>query len=130
MEKKTEKKMEKNNFDFELIISIIGRGHADYIIDATREAGATGGTIIHGRGTVDKISDSSFMGISIQPEKDIVLTLVKSTLKKNVMKAISENLNLTGKEGHGITFSLPVTHAVGVRELKKDNFIKRQLKDD
>lgn len=122
--------MEKNNKEkFELVISIIGRGHADYIIDATREAGATGGTIIHGRGTVDKLSDSSFMGISIQPEKDIVLTLVKSSIKKKVMTAIANNLDINGKEGHGITFSLPVSHAVGVKELKKESFIKRQLKD-
>lgn len=119
----------KNNPKFELIISIVGRGHADYIIDATRNAGATGGTIIHGRGTVDKIKDSSFMGISIQPEKDIVLTLVKSSVKKNVMTAICNNLDLQGKDGHGITFSLPVNHAVGIRELKKESFIKRQLKD-
>lgn len=118
----------KNNINYELIVSIIGRGHADYIIDATREAGATGGTIIHGRGTVDKVSDSSFMGISIQPEKDIVLTLVKSSIKKKVMTAISENLDITG-QGHGITFSLPVSHAVGIREIKKESYIKRKLKD-
>ena len=39
----------ENNYD--LVISIVNRGHSDPVVEASREAGANGGTIIYGRGT-------------------------------------------------------------------------------
>lgn len=108
--------MDKNKY--ELIVSIVARGYSDYIIDATRAAGATGGTIVFGRGTMEEAKSKSFMGMDIQPEKDIVLTLVNEKSRKQVMQAITSNANISSS-GHGILFSLPVSAAVGVRELEK-----------
>lgn len=105
---------------FELIITIINRGYSDYVVEATREAGASGGTIIYGRGTGIHEKDT-ILGVSIQPEKELVLTLVKQSEKKKIMQAIVENANLT-KEGKGMCFSLPVLDVAGINHLfNKEN---------
>ena len=105
------------NKNFELIISIIDRGHADVVVDAARNAGANGGTIIHGRGTsVDE--QDSILGVSIQPEKEIVMTLTDSSNKKQIMEAICNNTNMD-EAGKGICFSMPVTQVRGLKTVKE-----------
>ena len=126
----------ENNRKFELIVSIVNRGYSDYVVSASRDAGATGGTIVFARGTNTNEQADSFMGISIQPEKDIVLILVKSEDRKRVMQAICDSTSALEKSGHGICFSMPVNHAVGIRsgkhkieppkKAKKDKVLKEK----
>ena len=108
----------ENKRNFELIVSIVNRGYSDYVVSASREAGATGGTIVFARGTSNTGRDESFMGISIQPEKDIVLVLVRAEERKKVMQAICDSTSALEKSGHGICFSMPVNHVVGIRDPK------------
>ena len=65
---------------FELIITIINRGFSEDVVDAAKSAGAQGGTVLHARGTGVHEAEK-FFGISIQPEKEMVLTLVPSGIK-------------------------------------------------
>ncbi len=95
----------------DLIITIVNKGYSDYVVDAAREAGARGSTIIHGRGTSGQKQE--FMGVSLQDEKSVVLTLVKRTEKKKIMEAIAERTNLN-VEGRGFCFAMPVNDVVGV----------------
>ena len=102
------------NNEYDLIITIINKGYADYVIDAAREAGASGGTIIYARGT-NKGLDEKFLGVTIQPEKEMILTLVKHNEKNKIMKEICEKSNLDEK-GHGLCFSIPASRVVGISE--------------
>lgn len=112
---------------FELIVSIVKRGHSDKVVEAAREAGATGGTIIYGRGTSLHNNDS-IMGMKIQPEKEVILTLVEQSTKENVMKKICKKAGLdNGKDG--IVFSLPVNNIMGTKkflEKEKDKEKKEE----
>lgn len=103
--------------DFELIVTIVNKGFSDYVIDASRDAGATGGTIINARGTGND-ENESFMGINIQPEKEMVLTLVKTESKKQIMQEICERTNLND-DGRGLCFSLPITSVAGISSFKE-----------
>ncbi len=95
----------------DLIITIVDRGYSDYVVDAAREAGARGSTILHGRGTSGE--KAQFMGVSLQSDKSIVLTLVKRTDKNQIMQAISERAGFN-EEGRGFCFSMPVNDVVGI----------------
>lgn len=105
---------------YELIVTIVERGHSDYVVEAARSAGASGGTIIYGRGTGIHEKDS-ILGISIQPEKELILTLVAKSEKKKIMQSILDNTNIT-QAGKGICFCLPVLDVAGINHLldKKD----------
>lgn len=102
----------------EIIFTIVNVGFADEVMDRARKCGVKGGTIIHGRGTANK-SAEQFFDISFSGEKEIVLMVVDSEIKDNVLKAIYEGVGLDSK-GQGIAFSLPVESSVGlVDEIKK-----------
>lgn len=114
----------QNEADFDLIIAIIGRGFADYVVSSAREAGATGATILYGRGTAD--ADQKVLGISLQPEREIVLILVKKADRRKIMQAISDKTSLM-EEGRGLCFSLPVSDVYGLKrvsEQKRDQVRK------
>ena len=50
----------------DLIVAVVGRGFSDYVVSAARDAGATGATIIYGRGTSAR-SMRSRRGPSLSP---------------------------------------------------------------
>ena len=66
----------------ELIICIVNTGFTDVVMDAAKEAGARGGTVVHGRGTANKEAEE-FFGISVQPDKEMVMILVSSDIKED-----------------------------------------------
>lgn len=96
----------------ELIICIVNTGFTDVVMDAAKESGARGGTVIHGRGTANKEAEE-FFRISVQPDKEIVMILVTSEIKDAVLHAIYNAAGLK-TAGQGIAFALPVTNVVGI----------------
>lgn len=122
--------MEENKQEtmHDMIIAVCGRGFSDYVVSSARDAGATGATIIYGRGTSDY--DMTVMGINIQPEREVVLILVDRNIRQKVMKAIVDSTSVI-EEGRGVCFSMPVTQVYGlgrVAKQKKDQEKKaRQL---
>ena len=101
--------------NFDCIVTIVDAGRSDVIVKASKKAGAEGGTVIFGRGTgVRELK--SILGISIEPEKELVITLVPDTKSREVLKAIVEAGNLE-KPGAGIAFILPVKGVAGICHL-------------
>lgn len=125
----------KDKEQYELIIAIVARGFADYVVSAARDAGATGATIIYGRGTAD--SDKQVMGISLQPEREVILILVKKNERRVVMQEIAEKTSLL-EEGRGLCFSIPVSNVYGLKrvseqkkeQIKKAKEYEKQLKKE
>ena len=100
--------------NFELIVCIVNSGFSDSVMDVAREAGAKGGTILNGHGTANQLSEQLFQ-LSFEPEKEIILIIVPKKIKDDVMLAINKTFNLS-TESKGITFSVPVTHAIGIKD--------------
>ena len=87
-----------------MIVTIVDGGTGEDVIDFSKEAGAAGGTILHGRGS--GVHDSGkFLGLDISPEKDVVLTLVPDSLTNQVMDAIGQGINID-VPGNGICLVL------------------------
>ena len=93
----------KNKSEYDMIVAIIGRGFSDYVVSAARDAGATGATIVYGRGTAD--ADKQVFGISLQPERELVLILVKSNERRTIMQAISDKTSLMEEDFLSLDFS-------------------------
>ena len=111
----TEEKTEMQETKYELIITI------EAVKEASKQAGARGGTLLHGLGLGGEEA-AKFLGISIQPEKDIILIVVERGEREAVMQSI---LNRAGilTEYRGICFSLPVESAIGLAD-KNDDITK------
>lgn len=100
--KNQEKSGEKNMEEYEAINIIVNKGYAEDAMAAARKAGAGGGTIINARGTARE-GDSTFFGVEIVPEKEMLMILVPKDKKEAVVAAVS-SLDCFQKAGSGIIF--------------------------
>jgi nitrogen regulatory protein PII len=99
-------------YNHEAIFCIVNSGYSDVVMEAAKKLGASGGTVINARGTGAKEAEA-FFGITIEPEKEIVMILVPSSDKDAVLQHLYDEVGLQTK-GQGIAFSLPVDAAVGL----------------
>ncbi len=97
---------------FKLILASVKDGITDHIVDAAKEAGATGATIIPARGTGIREA-KTFFGLSLEAQTDIVMLLVEEHLVTKILDAIKESGEFH-KPGTGIAFVVPVEHVVGL----------------
>jgi len=100
---------------FDLIVTVVDKGNCEAIITASKAAGAEGGTIIPGRGTGIR-ENKKLWGIPIEPEKDIVLTIVPSDRTQRILRAIVEGGDLN-QPGKGIAFVLELKTVAGIWHL-------------
>ena len=98
--------------DFVLVVTIVKKGWGDEVIKASRKAGAQGGTILFGRGTGIH-ENKSILGLMIEPEKEIVLTITESYMADNILKSITEAVKLD-EPGTGVGFILPIEKVFGI----------------
>ena len=103
---------------YELIFCIVNTGFSGTVMDAARSAGATGGTILRGRGSAGKEAED-FFHIQIEPEKEIVMILAPVEIKDNIMTSIYREAGLASA-GQGIIFSLPVTRTAGLSQVHEN----------
>ena len=104
---------------FELLITIVNRGYFETVKNSARALGARGGTVLHGLG-IGGEDAAKFLGINIQPEKDIVLIVVPHEDAKGVMARIAKDAGIN-TEGRGVCFSLPVDSAFGLAQRDDDD---------
>lgn len=102
----------------ELIIAICEQGYSEAVMDAARECGAGGGTIIHAKGTGMQ-SAEKFLGITLASEKDVVLIVAKTAGKAEIMQAVMQKAGVE-TDAKAICFSLPVTDTAGLRLLDEE----------
>lgn len=99
---------------FKLIIALVQDNLTDKVIEAAREAGATGSTVINqARGEGLEIS-KTFLGLSLETQRDLILLLVEEHLSRNILETIEETANFGNSKTGGIAFQIDVEDAVGV----------------
>lgn len=97
---------------YDLIVTIVNKDNSEKVVEASKKAGAEGGTIIFGRGTGIH-EHAKIFGITIEPQKELVLTLIDRDLTQEVLAAIVNAVDLN-KPGKGIAFVIEVEKVVGI----------------
>ncbi len=103
--------MEENKA--QLVVIICNNDYADEVMEVAKKAGAKGGTIIHGRGTLTKEA-IKFFGITIQPEKALILILSSLEAQGKIMESVNEQSSIN-TDAHAVSFSLPVSDYIGLK---------------
>ena len=99
---------------FKMIIVFVEGTKTDTVMDAAREAGATGATVIHNaRGEGLKVS-KTFFGLSLETQRDVILFLVEEHLSRQILEEINHAGQLDTEPGTGIAFQIDVEDAVGI----------------
>ena len=105
-------------FAHELIICIVNEGFSDLVMDTARDVGARGGTVVSARGTANKEAEKLFC-IDIQPQKEMVMIVVPTELRDDVMHALYNEVGLN-TPGQGIAFAMPIDNVVGISTAKPE----------
>ncbi len=99
---------------FKLIIALVQDDKTDAVLDAARNKGATGATVInHARGEGLEPA-KTFLGLSLETQRDMVIMLVEEHISRKVLEEIACVAGFDTESGAGIAFQLNVEDAVGV----------------
>lgn len=105
-EQKQSIRSERMESGHKLVSVIINSGYADDVMAAARKAGATGGSILTARGTGTE-EDVQFFGITLVPEKEMLLIVTEKEKVAAIVEAISSVPKLN-EPGGGIIFNMNV----------------------
>ena len=94
----------------ELIVIVANEGRTDQVMNAARAAGATGGTVLHGKGTGSQ--NKKFYNVSIASEKEVILMVAQNDRKAAIMQSVLHHAGPDSEAG-AILFSLPVSEVAG-----------------
>ena len=99
---------------FKLLIAFVDDHVTEGVTQAAREAGATGCTVVtnaRGEGLKKK---STFLGLSLETQRDMVLLLVEEHRARHILETVGEAGQFDTSPGTGIAFQIDVEDAVGV----------------
>lgn len=97
----------EDNYMLQTIYTVVDRGKGEKVVDAASAAGAGGSTILEGRGAGANQVTKVF-SMEIEPEKDIVITIVSSDKVEKIVESIRNELDIE-KENTGIIFVHPIS---------------------
>jgi nitrogen regulatory protein PII len=114
------KELEVNTMHFKLIIALVEDQKTDSVMNAARDAGATGATIITDARGEGLEAAKTFLGLTLETQRDVVLFLVEEHLSRSILEKIAEVGRFDDSPGAGIAFQIDVEDAVGVsHQIKK-----------
>ncbi len=97
-----------------LIVAMVDEEKTQEVIDAAREGGATGATVItSGRGEGLK-PEKTFLGLELSASRNVVLFLVAEQRSRDILEAIAAAGHFDDEPGSGIAFQVAIEDAVGL----------------
>jgi nitrogen regulatory protein P-II 1 len=117
MNENTNLSIEQLSKNHKLLVTIVKKGLASKVVKATREAGAKGGTILYGRGHGIH-ENRTFLGFTINSDKEIILTLAPIDKLDSILSTVEECAKLK-KPSQGIGFVIDVKKVGGIAHMLK-----------
>jgi len=99
---------------FKMILVVTKDEKTDQIADTARANGATGVTIItnvRGEGLKPK---KSFMGLTVEGQRDIVLLLVEEHISRHILEEISRAAGFETEPGTGVAIQIDIEDVIGL----------------
>lgn len=112
--------------DFKLIIIMVEDRLTNEIIDAARSAGATGLTVLNQARGEGIAPQSTFLGLSIDSQVDVVMLLAEASISRNILEKVAKAGEFDETSGTGIAFQVDVEDAIGVKHQMEELQKSRQ----
>ena len=101
----------QNEKDVKALFIIVNAGFAEGVLDIARQNGSRGATIMNARG--EGFQHKSFLGITIDTEKELILSVNEVAVAEKVMAAIQEKAGVD-TPAHAICFMMPIETVSGI----------------
>jgi nitrogen regulatory protein PII len=99
---------------FKLIIALTEDSITDKVVEAAKQKGATGSTVISSaRGEGMEVT-KTFLGLNLETQRDVILLLVEEHMSRDILESMEASGEFEANPGSGIAFSIDVEDAVGV----------------
>lgn len=99
---------------FKLLVVFVEDRKTEAVMNAARESGATGCTVInHARGE-GLHKPVSFLGMSLSAQRDVLLMLVEEHLSRRILEHIRDVGEFDAKPGTGMAVQIDVQDVVGI----------------
>lgn len=99
---------------FKLIIALIEDDKTNAVLNAARDAGATGATVINQARGEGIETSKTFFGLELETQRDVLMFLVEEHLSRKILETIADVGKFEKRPGAGIAFQIDVDDAVGV----------------
>ncbi len=97
---------------FKAVISMVKQNYTDRVVEAAKEAGGTGATIIPARGTGIREA-KTFFGLTLDVQTDVIINIVEEKLVDPLLKALW-TAGEFDKPGTGIAFVISLDEIIGL----------------
>ena len=101
---------------FKLICTFVQDDKTDAVMAAARDKGATGATVINNARGEGLKTAKTFLGLTLETQRDVVMFLVEEHLAREILETIAEVGEFEARPGSGIAFQIDVEDAVGVTQ--------------
>lgn len=114
---------------FKMIIVFVEDDKTDAVVDAARNAGATGSTIINNARGEGLKKNKTFFGLSLETQRDVLLFLVEEHLSRHILEEIGKAGHFDDTPGTGIAVQIDVEDAIGVKHQieKLSDIVEKEL---
>ena len=99
---------------FKLIIALTEDSITDRVVEAARNKGATGSTVISSARGEGILAAKTFLGLNLTTQRDVILLLVEEHMSREILETIERAGEFEDNPGSGIAFTIDVEDAVGV----------------
>ncbi|SFR45316.1 hypothetical protein SAMN05216203_0446 [Marinobacter daqiaonensis] len=98
---------------FSVLAAIVPDDLEQECIDAARDLGAGGITIMPGRG-ISNTTRKTFFGLAYDGSQSVLLMVLEKGLSLEILKAVHKIIMPEGRDSKGIVFTLPLEHLAGI----------------
>ncbi|KLV09299.1 nitrogen regulatory protein P-II [Photobacterium aquae] len=99
---------------FKLLLAFVEDAKTDAVLNAAREAGATGATVINNARGEGLNQKKTFFGLGLDVQRDVILFVVEEHLARTILETIERVGEFDEASGQGIAVQLDIEDAVGV----------------
>lgn len=113
---------------FKLIVAIVSEDKTETIIDAARNGGATGCTVItraHGEGLRPP---TTFLGLTLEGQRDVLWLLVEEHLSRQILEDVARAGEFEEEPGRGVAFQIDIEDVIGLGTQMKA--IEEEIEDE
>ena len=99
---------------FKLLVAFIDDAYTNRVMEAAREKGAMGATVVTSARGEGMSRSSTFLGLTLETQRDVVLFLVEEHLSREILEHIAEVGQFDTQPGAGMAVQIDVEDAVGL----------------
>ena len=101
--------------NLKMIMAFVADEKTEVVMNAARDAGATGATVITGVRGEGLQPEKTFLGLDLTAQRDVLLFLVAAPKAREILETISKAGRFDEDPGSGIAIQIEIEDAVGLK---------------